>query len=37
MGQENYEEEAPLFLLTAVKKYNAPEHMQQDDDQRHES
>lgn len=32
MGQENYKKDVPLFLLTAIKKYNAPEHVQQDDD-----
>ena len=37
MGQKNYKEGVPLFLLTAIKKHNAPEYVQQYDHQRHES
>lgn len=37
MGQKNYKKGRPLFLLTAIKKYDAPEHVQQYDNQRHES
>lgn len=37
VSQENCKEHVPLFLLTAIKKHNAPEHMQQYDNQRHES
>lgn len=37
VSQENCKEYVPLFLLTAIKKHNAPEHMQQYDNERHES
>lgn len=37
MRQENREEDVPLILLTAIKKHNAPEHVQHYDNQCHES
>ena len=37
MRQKHCKQGVPLFLLTAIKKHNAPEHVQQYDHQRHES